>query len=168
MGVRRRGREYALQMLFAMDLTEYQPEQIFAGYNAIQDLSRDAFIQARHIVDGFFSHREEIDGLLSKYAKHWKISRMAVVDRNLLRLAIYELKFQPEIPFPIILNEALEISREFSEVESSPFINGILDTARRELRPDEPNGKTSKKKKPKEPDTLDSCHPASGSAPDGE
>jgi N utilization substance protein B len=150
MGIRRKGREYALQMLFAMDLTEYLPEEIFSGYKAIQDLNRDAFAQSRRLVEGFFANREEIDGLLSRYAKNWKISRMAVVDRNLLRLAIYELKFQPDIPFPIVLNEALEMSREFSEEDSSPFINGILDTARRELRPDEANGKAGKKMKPKE------------------
>jgi len=147
MGVRRRGREYALQMLFAMDLTEYQPDEVFAGFHAIQDLNRDAFYQARRMVDGIHGHLGEIDGLLAKYAKNWKIPRMAVVDRNLLRLSIFELKYLQDVPFQIILNEALEIGKEFCEEESSQFINGILDAASRELRPDEINKRMSAKKK---------------------
>jgi len=151
MGVRRRGREYALQMLFAMDITEYQPDEVFAGYHAIQDLSRDAFFQARRLVDGIHGHLEEIDALLAKYVKNWKISRMAVVDRNLLRLGIYELKYLPEVPFPVILNEALDICRDFSEEDSSQFINGILDSAGRDLRPDEVGKRAAKKNKQEQP-----------------
>ena len=137
MGVRRRGREYALQMLFAMDITEYLPDEVFAGFHAIQDLNRDAFYHARRMVDGIHGHLEEIDALLTKFATNWKIPRMAVVDRNLLRLGIFELKFLNDAPFQIILNEALEIGKEFSDEESSQFINGILDAASRELRPEE-------------------------------
>ena len=147
MGVRRRGREYALQMLFAMDLTDYQPDVVFAGFHAIQDLNRDAFYHARRMVDGIHGHLEEIDGLLSRYAKNWKISRMAVVDRNLLRLSIFELKYLQDVPFQIVLNEALEIGKDFSEEESSQFINGVLDAASRELRPDEMNKKNPTRKK---------------------
>jgi N utilization substance protein B len=149
MGVRRRGREYALQMLFAMDMTEYQPDEVFAGYHAIQDLNRDAFFHARRIVDGIYGRLDEIDGLLAKFAKNWKISRMAVVDRNLLRLGIYELKYLHDVPFQIVLNEALEIGKNFSDEESSHFINGILDAASRELRPEEIGRKTLRHKKQK-------------------
>jgi N utilization substance protein B len=151
MGVRRRGREYALQMLFAMDLTEYKPDEVFAGFHAIQDLNRDAFYHARRMVDGIFLHLDEIDGLLSNCAKNWKIPRMAVVDRNLLRLAIYELKYLSEAPFQIIINEALEIAKDFGDVESSHFINGILETAAKELRPIEAADRGARKRKGKEP-----------------
>jgi N utilization substance protein B len=152
MGVRRRGREYALQMLFAMDLTEYAPDDVFAGFHAIQDLNRDAFFHARRIVDDIHQNREEIDGLLTAYATNWKISRMAVVDRNLLRLSLYELKYMQDVPFLIVVNEALEICKAFSEEESSPFINGVLDTASRELRPDETDRAASRpRKKAKKP-----------------
>jgi transcription antitermination protein NusB len=137
MGVRRRGREYALQMLYSMDLTGYQPDQVFAGYYALQDLNRDAFYYARRLVDGVHSHLTEIDAALTKYAEHWKIHRMAAVDRNLLRLGLYELMFIPEIPFPIIINEALEIGKEFSDIESTHFLNGILDAARKQYRSEE-------------------------------
>ncbi|MDR2561411.1 MAG: transcription antitermination factor NusB [Holophagales bacterium] len=151
MGVRRRGREYALQMLFAMDLTEYNPDEVFAGFHAIQDLNHDAFYHARRMVDGIFSHLEEIDSVLANCAKNWKIPRMAVVDRNLLRLAIYELKFLSDAPFQIIINEALEIAKDFGDVESSHFINGILETAARELRPTEAADRGARKKRGKEP-----------------
>lgn len=137
MGVRRRGREYALQMLYAMDLTCYQPDEVFAGFNAIQDLNRDAFYYARRLVDGVYSHLEEIDTALERYADNWKLHRMAAVDRNLLRLGLFELMYMKEIPFPIIINEALEIVKEFSEPEGTQFVNGILDAASKEFRSQE-------------------------------
>lgn len=145
MGVRRRGREYALQMLYAMDLTLYQPDQVFAGFYALQDLNRDAFYYARRLVDGVHSHLDEIDGALTRYAENWKIHRMAAVDRNLLRLGLYELMYVKEIPFPIVINEALEIVKEFSDQEGTQFLNGILDAARKEYRPDEGGVRKSKK-----------------------
>lgn len=145
MGVRRRGREYALQMLYAMDLSGYLPDQVFAGFYAIQDLNRDAFYYARRLVDGVHSHLDEIDTALARYAEHWKIHRMAAVDRNLLRLGLYELMFVKEIPFPIVINEALEIVKEFSDQEGTQFLNGILDAARKEFRAEE-NGPRGKRK----------------------
>ena len=145
MGVRRRGREYALQMLYAMDLTGYLPDQVFAGFYAIQDLNRDAFYYARRLVDGVYGHLDEIDTALARYAEHWKIHRMAAVDRNLLRLGLYELMFVKEIPFPIVINEALEIVKEFSDQEGTQFLNGILDAARKEFRAEE-NGPRARRK----------------------
>lgn len=145
MGVRRRGREYALQMLYAMDLTEYQPDQVFAGFYALQDLNRDAFYYARRLVDGVWANLEPIDAALQRYAEHWKIHRMAAVDRNLLRLGLYELMFQKEIPFPIVINEALEIVKEFSDQEGTQFLNGILDAARKEYRVGETGAKARAK-----------------------
>jgi transcription antitermination protein NusB len=156
MGVRRRGREYALQMLYAMDLTSYAPDEVFAGFNAIQDLNRDAFFYARRLVDGVHGHLDEIDAVLARFAEHWKIHRMAAVDRNLLRLGIYELMYLKDIPFPIIINEALEIVKEFSDQEGTQFVNGILDAASREFRPDEAGPKGRSRKTPLElPGTQD-------------
>lgn len=134
-------------MLYAMDLSGYQPDQVFAGFCAIQDLNRDAFYYARRLVDGVHGHMEEIDKVLTHFAEHWKIHRMAAVDRNLLRLGLYELMFVKEVPFPIVINEALEIVKEFSDQESTQFLNGILDAARKEFRPEE-TGPRSKKKAP--------------------
>lgn len=165
MGVRRRGREYALQMLYAMDLTGYQPDQVFAGYYALQDLNRDAFYYARRLVDGVHGHLEEIDTALARYAEHWKIHRMAAVDRNLLRLGLYELMYVREIPFPIIINEALEIGKEFSEFESTHFLNGILDAARKEYRTEEALGKPRSRATAKEP--LEDSEPPIRTEPSG-
>ena len=134
MGVRRRGREYALQMLYAMDMTGYLPDQVFAGFSAIQDLNRDAFYYARRLVDGVHGQLEEVDAVLQKYAEHWKIHRMAAVDRNLLRLGLYELMYLKDVPFPIVINEALEIIKDFSDEDGTQFLNGILDAARKEFR----------------------------------
>ena len=152
MGVRRRGREYALQMLYAMDLTSYPPDEVFAGFYAIQDLNRDAFYYARRLVDGVFNHLDEIDAVLTRFAEHWKIHRMAAVDRNLLRLGIYELMYLKDIPFPIIINEALEIVKEFSDQEGTQFVNGILDAASREFRPHENIPKVRARKPVAEPE----------------
>lgn len=151
MGVRRRGREYALQMLYAMDLTEYQPDQVFAGFYALQDLNRDAFYYARRLVDGVWANLDPIDAALQRYAEHWKLHRMAAVDRNLLRLGLYELMFQKEIPFPIVINEALEIVKEFSDQEGTQFLNGILDAARKEYRAGEAGAKLKGKGALQEP-----------------
>jgi N utilization substance protein B len=134
-------------MLFAMDITEYQPDEVFAGFHAIQDLNRDAFYHARRIVDGIYRNLDEIDSLLAKHTTNWKIPRMAVVDRNLLRLSIYELRFQADVPFQIILNEALEISKEFCDDESSTFLNGVLDAASKDLRSEEIVNKFERPKK---------------------
>ncbi len=153
MGVRRRGREYALQMLYAMDLTGYPPDEVFAGFNAIQDLNRDAFYYARRLVDGVHGHLDEIDAVLTRFAEHWKISRMAAVDRNLLRLGIYELMYLKDIPFPIIINEALEIVKEFSDQEGTQFVNGILDAASREFRAEE-SGPKARNKKPSQDEPI--------------
>jgi N utilization substance protein B len=139
-------------MLYAMDVTGYQPDEVFAGFNAIQDLNRDAFYYARRLVDGVHGHLEEIDQVLARFAEHWKLHRMAAVDRNLLRLGIYELMFLKEIPFPIIINEALEIVKEFSDAEGTQFVNGILDAASREFRPEESGPRRGlKKPMPEEP-----------------
>ena len=166
MGVRRRGREYALQMLYAMDLSEYQPDQVFAGFYALQDLNRDAFYYARRLVDGVWANLGPIDAALQRYAEHWKLHRMAAVDRNLLRLGLYELMFQKEIPFPIVINEALEIVKEFSDQEGTQFLNGILDAARKEFRAGEA-GTRSKSKEPAGASTHSAPEsPASAPEPD--
>ena len=107
-------------------------------------------------MDGVHGHLDEIDTALARYAEHWKIHRMAAVDRNLLRLGLYELMYIREIPFPIIINEALEIGKEFSDLDSTHFLNGILDAARKEYRSEEglakPRARGARKDTPEDPD----------------
>ena len=123
------GPKYALQMLYAMDMNGYLPARLRLRH---QDLNRVRFV--RETGDGVHGQLNEIDVVLQKYAEHWKIHRMAVVDRNLLRLSLYELMYLKEVPFPIVINEALEIIKEFSDQEGTQFLNGILDAARKEFR----------------------------------
>ena len=94
----------------------------------------DTRVTAREFLDGALSDRDACDELLSRHAKHWSLSRLALVDRNILRLAVHELR-QGQSPRKVIINEALVLAQEFSTTESPRFINGVLDAVARELGP---------------------------------
>src|SRR5438270_6761122 len=99
------------------------------------------------LVKGAIENLDEIDERIRKRTEHWRISRMAVVDRNLLRLAVYEFLHEPETPKTVVINEALEIARRFSTYEATQFINGILDGIKRDLETDSeepPSAKSAK------------------------
>ena len=98
-------------------------------------MNQEALANAKALVLGVHQHQEVIDEMIQKFTEHWKIGRMVVVDRNLLRLGLYELMHCPDIPYPIIINESLEIAKEFSDPDSTQFLNGILDSARKHFRP---------------------------------
>jgi transcription antitermination protein NusB len=135
MGTRRKSRESALQMLFAADMAK-TPENILTnsfwihlGETEIDEPTR-AF--ANKIVVGTLENQKIIDKRIKSRAEHWRIERMAIVDRNVLRLAVYEFLFE-ETPHTVIINEALEIARRFSTYEATQFINGILDAIKGDL-----------------------------------
>ena len=136
MGRRRKAREVALQFLYQLDLHDaadpapHEPE--FWGRHPVDDEAR-AFADA--LVRGTKQNQSKIDALISQFAEHWELERMAVVDRNILRAAIYELLWQPAIPPKVAINEAIEIAKKFGTGESSRFINGVLDRIHKELRP---------------------------------
>jgi N utilization substance protein B len=127
---RRRAREYALQILFQIDLSP-EPvadalETFFKGKKI-----KGAIVEfASHLARGAADRRDWIDGVLGDISHHWRVSRMAVVDRNILRLAVHELIFERETPPVVVINEAIEIAKKFGNDESGPFINGILDAVR--------------------------------------
>jgi len=133
---RTRSREIALQMLYQVDAR---------GSEALDDLDafldREAFSEpevrafARELVEGTIEHLEEIDGILQRAAQNWKIERMAFVDRNVLRMAIFELVHRPDVPSKVTINEAIELGKRYSTQQSGAFINGILDRIRREREP---------------------------------
>jgi len=137
MGQRRQGRELALQFLYQQDflsrpLAEETLErdwQVFCRHFRVAAASRS---HALALVRGICRHQEEIDGLLRDRSRHWRMERMPVVDRNILRLAVYEMRCGGEVPGPVAINEALEIARRFGSEESVAFINGILDAVRQE------------------------------------
>ncbi|HSE98310.1 MAG TPA: transcription antitermination factor NusB, partial [Blastocatellia bacterium] len=131
----RKARVSALQMLFQFDIARPRVDDLTVTYwgafgEELGDVSREF---ANGLALGTISHLDEIDDLIRRRAEHWRISRMAVVDRNILRLAIYEFLYEGETPKTVIINEALEIARRFSTFEATQFINGILDAIKRDL-----------------------------------
>ena len=135
MGSRRKARECALQMLFAADVTGTRGDQFVRTFwSELSDggLEPGAEEFATRLAMGTLAHLDEVDERIRSRAEHWRISRMAFVDRNLLRLAVYEFLHEPT-PRTVIINEALEIARRFSTWEATQFINGILDAIKRDL-----------------------------------
>lgn len=135
MATRRDAREWALQIIFSLDLNpkaelDWTIEDYFTAHPT-DDAKVRAFAEA--IVQGVCREQPTIDATITKYAEHWRIARMAAVDRNVLRMALYELLFCPDVPAAVVINEAIDIAKYFSNVESGRFVNGILDRARREL-----------------------------------
>ena len=140
MGSRRKARECALQMLFAADVAEMPADAVVRSYWAElgeSDLDVTARDFATRLALQTLSHLELLDERIRSRAEHWRISRMAVVDRNILRLAVYEFLYEPT-PRTVAINEALEIARRFSTYEATQFINGILDAIKRDLDEQQP------------------------------
>jgi N utilization substance protein B len=129
---RRRAREYTLQMLFQSEFAGKDrltfPDDFWVGKEDNEDLkdfTRDLF-------SGTTEHLGEIDGVIQGAAENWDLRRMAAVDRNILRFAVFEIIYRPDIPSAVTINEALEIAKKYSSQESAPFINGLLDKIARE------------------------------------
>jgi N utilization substance protein B len=122
-------------MLFAADVTETQPDELVREYWAqLSDfeMEEEARDFASRLAKGALMHMVEVDERIRSRAEHWRISRMAIVDRNILRLAVYEFLHEPT-PHTVAINEALEIARRFSSYEATQFINGILDAIKNDL-----------------------------------
>ncbi len=127
MGVRRKARELALQMLFEHDVAGTAPSDMFARSDDLRNAAEGLSDFTKRLVSGTLEHREALDALISRQAEHWRLMRMPIVDRNILRMALFELLHEPETPRPVVIDEALEIAKRFSTPRSSQFINGILD-----------------------------------------
>lgn len=125
---RRKAREYALQFLFQYDFIGKRPDRKDLD-EFWTDREGDAEVRefTEDIIFGTIDRLPEIDEAIQKAAEHWVLQRMAAVDRNILRCAAYELLFRKDIPSTVTINEAIEIAKKYSAVESAPFINGILD-----------------------------------------
>lgn len=133
MGTRRQARECALQMLYQLDLSGNSFPAVQAHFWEAQPMDAQTVKFANDLTEGVLAQKDEIDLLIAKYSEHWKINRMAAVDKNLLRLAIYEIKNFPDIPVKVTLNEAIEIAKKFGSEESGSFINGVLDKIAKEF-----------------------------------
>lgn len=127
MGKRRKSRELALQVLYQIDISEGDAEEKFNLFWQHFTPSDELKAFSQRIVEGVCQHREEIDALIEKHSEHWRLKRMTIVDRNVLRSAVFELMCCPDIPTKVILNEAVELGKMFGSEKTGPFINGILD-----------------------------------------
>ncbi len=127
MSIRRRAREIALHVLYQLDISQGDPQKTLDLYFNHFKSSEKAREFCERLVYGVIRYREQIDGVIEENSENWTLKRMAVVDRNILRFATFELLFSPEIPFKATLNEAIELAKKFGTEESGAFINGILD-----------------------------------------
>ncbi len=134
MGTRRKSRELTMQMLFQGDLGKQTPDEVRKLFWPSRD---DVDAETRAFAEDLYrvatSRAPEIDGIIEQHSQNWRIERMPVVDRNLLRAAIAEMLGYPSTPGPIIINESLEIARRYAAPESIHFLNGVLDAVAREL-----------------------------------
>ena len=134
MGTRRKSRELAMQMLFQGDLGKQKPEEVETLF---WDSREDVDDETRGFADDLHrlatTREDEVDALIEKHAQNWRMERMPVVDRNLLRTAVAEMLGYPKTPTAVVINETLEIARRYAAPESVNFLNGVLDAIGREL-----------------------------------
>ncbi len=127
MGLRREGRELALQMLYAQDILHGDLRDTIRGFREGVESAQGVRDFAESLLNGVQEHINEIDSAIKARSKNWAISRMPRVDLAIMRLAAYELMFMPDIPKKVTINEAIEIAKKFGDKESPSFVNGILD-----------------------------------------
>jgi transcription antitermination protein NusB len=133
MGLRRTARECALQMLYEHDVGKHTPATILETFWEMNDQPEKVRTFACDLFRGAIQRLKEIDRLIQGHAKNWRLGRMPAVDRNILRLAVFELVSDAETPGTVVINEALEIAKKFSTNESAQFVNGVLDSIKNEL-----------------------------------
>jgi len=126
MDVRRKAREMALQALYAMDLMGRWDEAVSEALHEKERWPSSAN-HAQKILTGVLEHREPIDEAIGGHADHWSVSRMNLIDRNILRIAAYELLYCDDIPMKVSINEAIELGKSYGTRETTRFLNGILD-----------------------------------------
>ena len=134
MGLRRDGREAAIQFLYQYDA--HKPaniEEALTGFWKQTEEPQNVRDFANDLLRGVLEKRPEVDAKIRTLADNWDFERLAVVDRNILRLAVYEMLFRPEIPPVVSINEAIEIAKKFSTAESGSFVNGLLDRVKKDL-----------------------------------
>ena len=127
MRLRSKAREVALHLLYQIEITKGDYAQAFESYLEHHPQRQEVIDFSSSLLEGTAKNINTIDELIKKYVKNWEIDRMAIIDRNILRLACYELYFVDEIPPKVSINEAIELAKRFGDVDSPRFVNGILD-----------------------------------------
>jgi len=130
MGIRRKARERALQALFFSDMGRMGRAEAFKLFRTRFNPTESVLAFFIELTDGVARHEAAIDALVERFSKNWKLSRMSCVDRNILRIAVFELLCRPDIPAKVTINEAIEIGKKYGTEDSGSFINGILDSIR--------------------------------------
>lgn len=136
-GDRRKGREHALQILFQLDICPAETSVAQEDFWRDRKAGENVRAFADRLVCGAMEHKAVIDEILTSTVHNWRLERIAVVDRNILRMAICEFLIEPETPPIVVIDEAIEIAKKFGNDESGPFVNGILDAIRVKLENDE-------------------------------
>ena len=131
MGVRRDAREAAVQYLYQRELQADEDDALLEEFYRLRGLSPSARRFCESLLEGWKTHREEIDRAITRHARNYEIGRLSSVDRNILRIACQEILFRDDIPPAVAINEAIEIAKKFSTAESGKFVNGVLDHIRR-------------------------------------
>ncbi len=129
---RRESRETALQILFQLEFNDIMEERSLDPFWKKRKGQNSEYVQ--DLVKGVVSKKEEIDSLIQSYSENWRLSRMLCIDRNIMRLAVYELLFEEGMPVAVAINEAVELAKKFGSNESAKFINGLLDALSKDSR----------------------------------
>ena len=137
MGQRRRSRETALQMLYRIDMTASPPDEAISLHYELVTTGEDHEHEvqvpdavrpfAEHLVRGVYLHQAEIDQIIVSASDNWRLDRMSIVDRNILRIALFEMLYCPDVPPKVSINEAIDLGKKFGSEDSGAFINGVLD-----------------------------------------
>ena len=141
MGNRRKSRELAMQALFYIDMSQNDSKEILERFCENFTPSKNVLPFFLKLVKGVMHARPEIDAVIERFSSNWKLNRMLGVDRNIMRIAVYELTCCPDIPCKVSINEAIDIGKKFGTEESGAFINGILDSIRLALEKNDPDVK---------------------------
>lgn len=127
MGNRRKSREVALQALYQAEVCADDPMDHFALLCQNFEVDKRAISYAQALIEGVGIHGAEIDSLITRNAKNWRVGRMSIIDRNLIRIGVFEVMFRDDVPATVAINEAIEIAKRYSTDDAPSFINGILD-----------------------------------------
>ncbi|MDD5677691.1 MAG: transcription antitermination factor NusB [Kiritimatiellae bacterium] len=133
MTTRRFCREWAVQFLFQHDFNSGDTDRSLGDFWALQNVDPESRPFVMELIQGVLDHLHELDERIQTYADNWDVRRMNAVDRNVMRLALFEMLFRPDVPPVVSINEAVDIAKRFSSNESGKFVNGILDRARKDL-----------------------------------
>jgi N utilization substance protein B len=136
--MRRKAREYAVQALYALDLNPQPVNEFLQLFWELNPCKQNIQDYATSLISGTHASLEQIDALISGHSSNWKIDRMAVTDRNILRLGVYELLEEQSVPSSVVINEAIEIAKKYGTTDSATFINGVLDSIHHEIQIKEP------------------------------